>query len=141
MVFGNAAIRDGSESSIGLDGVKTWTWTQRVLRRRQGQGGCLKNRMKTNHGLTELNASSIGMCLAALEAIDGLDLFQSRGGFNSIIHVSPDEKARCQDILESLLPRESHSKEVGAALLPVISYPAFAVTDLNLINLTANGKF
>ena len=99
------------------------------------------NRSKTNHGLTELNASSIGMCLAALEAIDGLDLFQSRGGFNSIIHVSPDEKARCQDILESLLPRESHSKEVGAALLPVISYPAFAVTDLNLINLTANGKF
>ena len=99
----------------------------------------LKTVKKTNHGLTELNASSIGMCLAALEAIDGLDLFQSRGGFNSIIHVSPDEKARCQDILESLLPRESHSKEVGAALLPVISYPAFAVTDLNLINLTANG--
>ena len=84
---------------------------------------------KTNHGLTELNASSIGMCLAALEAIDGLDLFQSKGGFNSIIHVSPDEKARCQDILESLLPRESRSKEVGAALLPIISFPAFAVTD------------
>ena len=31
---------------------------------------------KTNHGLTELNASSGGLCLAALEAIDGLDLFQ-----------------------------------------------------------------
>ena len=27
---------------------------------------------KTNHGVAELNASSIGMCLAALEAIDGL---------------------------------------------------------------------
>ena len=38
------------------------------------------------------------------------DLFQSKGGYASIIHVSHDEKARCQDILESLLPRESHSK-------------------------------
>ena len=91
---------------------------------------------KTNHGVTELNASSIGMCLAALEAIDGLDLFQSKGGFHSIIHVSPDEKARCQDILESLLPRESHSKEVGAALLPIISFPAFALTDAGLFQET-----
>ena len=60
------------------------------------------------------------MCLAALAAIDDLNLFQSRGGFNSIFHFSPDEKSRCQDILESLLPRKSHSKEVGAALLQVI---------------------
>ena len=52
----------------------------------------------------------MGLCLAALEAIDGLDLFQCRGGFNSTIHVFADEKARCQDILESLLPRESASK-------------------------------
>ena len=91
---------------------------------------------KTNHGVAELNASSVGMCLAALEAIDGLDLFQCRGGYNSIIHVLSDEKARCQDILESLLPRESHSKEVGAALLPVILYPAFAVPNLDIVNKT-----
>jgi len=64
---------------------------------------------KTNHGLTELNASSIGMCLAALDAIDGLDLFQSKGGFNSIIHVSPDEKARCQEQIYSILYRNYHT--------------------------------
>ena len=90
----------------------------------------------TNHGVVELNASSVGMCLAALEAIDGLDLFQCRGGYNSIIHVLSDEKARCQDILESLLPRESHSKEVGAALLPVVLYPAFAISNLELVTKT-----
>ncbi|CAG5114209.1 Oidioi.mRNA.OKI2018_I69.chr2.g8273.t1.cds [Oikopleura dioica] len=91
---------------------------------------------KTNHGVPELNASSIGMCLAALEAIDGLDLFQCQGGYRSIIHVSPDEKARCQDVLESLLPRESKSKEVGAALLPVVLYPAFAVSNSDIVTKT-----
>jgi len=91
---------------------------------------------KTNHGVPELNASSIGMCLAALEAIDGLDLFQCQGGYRSIIHVSPDEKARCQDVLESLLPRESKSKEVGAALLPVVLYPAFALSNADIVTKT-----
>lgn len=35
---------------------------------------------KTNHGLPELNASSIGMAKAALEAMNELDLFGARGG-------------------------------------------------------------
>lgn len=35
---------------------------------------------KTNHGLPELNASSIGMAKAALEAMNELDLFGGRGG-------------------------------------------------------------
>lgn len=35
---------------------------------------------KTNHGQPELNASSIGMAKAALEAMNELDLFGARGG-------------------------------------------------------------
>ncbi|XP_055893660.1 probable phosphorylase b kinase regulatory subunit alpha isoform X9 [Biomphalaria glabrata] len=91
---------------------------------------------KTNHGLPELNASSIGMAKAALEAINELDLFGSRGGPASVIHVLPDEAQQCQAILQSMLPRESISKEVDAALLTVISFPAFAVDDPELIALT-----
>ncbi|KAH9504320.1 hypothetical protein Btru_064619 [Bulinus truncatus] len=91
---------------------------------------------KTNHGLPELNASSIGMAKAALEAINELDLFGSRGGPASVIHVLPDEAQQCQAILQSMLPRESISKEVDAALITVISFPAFAVDDPELIGLT-----
>ena len=43
---------------------------------------------KTNHGLPELNASSIGMAKAALEALNDLDLFGGRGGPQSVIQVS-----------------------------------------------------
>ena len=79
---------------------------------------------KTNHGLPELNASSIGtakvgnsltiedlseiafsqnMTLiwffffekAALEALNELDLFGARGGPSSVIHVMPDEAQQC----------------------------------------------
>jgi phosphorylase kinase alpha/beta subunit len=91
---------------------------------------------KINHGNPELNASSIGMAKAALEAINGLDLFGVRGSQASVIHVLPDEIARTRITLESLLPRESSSKEVDAALLSIISYPAFAVEDLTLIART-----
>nr|XP_011449352.2 phosphorylase b kinase regulatory subunit alpha, liver isoform isoform X2 [Crassostrea gigas] len=84
---------------------------------------------KTNHGLPELNSSSIGMAKAALEAINELDLFGARGGPLSVVHVLPDEAQQCQAILLSMLPRESNSKEIDAALLTVISFPAFAVDD------------
>lgn len=93
---------------------------------------------KTNHGHPELNASSIGMAKAALEALDELDLFGSRGGYASVIHVMPDTIYWCNTILQCMLPRESNSKETDAALLSIISYPAFALDDLNLINLTRN---
>ena len=33
-----------------------------------------------NRGILELNSSSIGMAIAALEALDELDLFGVRGG-------------------------------------------------------------
>ncbi|XP_076446610.1 putative phosphorylase b kinase regulatory subunit alpha isoform X2 [Babylonia areolata] len=84
---------------------------------------------KTNHGLPELNSSSIGMAKAALEAINELDLFASRGGPASVIHVLPDETQQCQAILMSMLPRESSSKEIDASLLTIIGFPAFAVDD------------
>jgi phosphorylase kinase alpha/beta subunit len=76
------------------------------------------------------------MVVAALEAINGINLFGSRGGSSSVIHVLPDEIARNFTTLHSALPRESPSKEIDAALLSVISYPAFAVTDPELIERT-----
>ncbi|XP_032511701.2 probable phosphorylase b kinase regulatory subunit alpha isoform X2 [Danaus plexippus] len=91
---------------------------------------------KTNHGLPELNASSIGMAKAALEAMNELDLFGARGGPSSVIHVLADEAQKCQAVLQSMLPRESNSKELDSGLLSIISYPAFAVDDPQLINKT-----
>lgn len=41
-----------------------------------------------------------------------------------------------QSILYSMLPRASTSKEIDAGLLSIISYPAFAVEDINLVNVT-----
>ncbi|MFZ4676913.1 MAG: glycoside hydrolase family 15 protein [Nodosilinea sp.] len=84
---------------------------------------------KINHGKPELNASSVGMAKAALEALRGFNLFGMRGGQSSTIHVLTDEIARARITLESLLPRESGSKEVDAALLSILSYPAFAIDD------------
>ncbi|XP_074109095.1 putative phosphorylase b kinase regulatory subunit alpha isoform X2 [Cotesia typhae] len=91
---------------------------------------------KTNHGLPELNASSIGMAKAAMEAMNELDLFGARGGPTSVIHVLADEAQKCQAVLQSMLPRESNSKELDSGLLCIISYPAFAVDEPNLIQLT-----
>jgi phosphorylase kinase alpha/beta subunit len=91
---------------------------------------------KINHGKPELNASSVGMAKAALEAMQGINLFGVRGGQSSVIHVLPDEISRARITLESLLPRESGSKEIDAALLSVIGYPAFAVDDADLLRRT-----
>jgi phosphorylase kinase alpha/beta subunit len=91
---------------------------------------------KLNHGQPELNCSSIGMVVAALQAINGVNLFGSRGGPSSVIHVLPDEVSRNYTILHSSLPRESPSKEIDAALLAVISFPAFAVGDPALAEKT-----
>ncbi|GCB77505.1 hypothetical protein scyTo_0015674 [Scyliorhinus torazame] len=91
---------------------------------------------KTNTGIPELNASSVGMAKAALEALDELDLFGARGGPKSVIHVLADEVQLCQSILDSMLPRASTSKEIDAGLLSIISYPAFAVEKIELVELT-----
>ncbi len=39
---------------------------------------------KINHGQPELNSSSIGMVVAALKAINGVNLFGARGGASSV---------------------------------------------------------
>ena len=91
---------------------------------------------KINIGNREINASSVGIALAALEALDGFDLYGSRGDRSTQVHVLPDEIARARITLHSLLPRESASKEVDAATLAVVGFPAFAVTDEELANRT-----
>lgn len=35
-----------------------------------------------------------------------------------------------------MLPRASTSKEVDAGVLSIITYPAFAVEDMNIVNIT-----
>ena len=91
---------------------------------------------KINSGQRELNASSIGMAKAALEAMSGFDLFGDAGGQAAKIHVVADDIARCRATLHALLPRESGSKEVDAAVLSVIGFPAFAVEDIELVDRT-----
>jgi len=82
---------------------------------------------KINHGIAELNASSIGMAKAALEALSGFNLFGKEGGQASVVHVICDDIARSRITLESLLPRESISKEADSAVLSITGFPAFAV--------------
>ncbi|KAI9189727.1 hypothetical protein H9P43_001160 [Blastocladiella emersonii ATCC 22665] len=91
---------------------------------------------KMNHGQPELNSSSIGMVVAAMQAIKGVNLFGARGGPTTAVHALPDEISRNVTILNSALPRESNSKEIDAALLSVIGFPAFAVTDPALVDRT-----
>ncbi|NOT18573.1 MAG: glycosyl hydrolase family 15 [Sulfuriferula sp.] len=91
---------------------------------------------KTNHGVRELNTSSIGMALAALEAVNGFDLYGGEGDERSTVHVLSDEIARTEITLKSLLPRESNSKEVDAALLSVIGFPAFSVRNMETLTQT-----
>ncbi len=91
---------------------------------------------KINHGITELNASSVGMAKAALEGLSGFNLFGTNGGQSSKIHINPDDIARARDTLQAMLPRESGSKEVDAALLSIVGFPAFAVEDHALVERT-----
>uniref|UniRef100_A0A0K0F7E7 Phosphorylase b kinase regulatory subunit n=1 Tax=Strongyloides venezuelensis TaxID=75913 RepID=A0A0K0F7E7_STRVS len=91
---------------------------------------------KTNQGITELNSSSVGLAKAAMHALREVgDLF-SDGSKSSCIHIVSDEIEQCDAVLSSMLPRESFSKEVDAALLSMISFPAFAVADIELITKT-----
>ncbi|CAH8563631.1 unnamed protein product [Schistosoma bovis] len=91
---------------------------------------------KTNHGLPELNTTSVGMAKAALEALTDLDLFGADGSYLSTIRVSLDECEQCNIAVKSMLPRESNSKETDAGLLSILTYPGFAVTDDELIERT-----
>jgi phosphorylase kinase alpha/beta subunit len=88
---------------------------------------------KQNRGSVEINASSVGMAKAALEALSGFNLFGARGSQESVLHVVPDNIAQANITLLSMLPRESNTKETDAALLSVIGFPAFAVHDPSLV--------
>ncbi len=91
---------------------------------------------KINQGTTEINGSSVGMAKAALEAMDGFNLFGRIESQESVIHVIPSDIARSSFTLQSLLPRESVSKETDAALLSIIGYPAYAVEEETLLICT-----
>lgn len=88
---------------------------------------------KLNRGSVEINASSVGMAKAALEALSGFNLFGAQGSQESVLHVAPDNIAQANITLLSMLPRESNTKETDAALLSVIGYPAFAIHDTALV--------
>jgi phosphorylase kinase alpha/beta subunit len=91
---------------------------------------------KSNHGLPERNASSIGMVKAALEALDGVDLLGPHGDGSYCLTIPQDAIVRLRRALRSLLPRESGSKEADSACLSVIGYPAWAVEDGDLVART-----
>jgi phosphorylase kinase alpha/beta subunit len=88
---------------------------------------------KSNDGVVEINASSVGIAKAALEAIDGMSFL---GAEHPAILVPSDDIARARETLQVLLPGESASKETDAALLAVIGWPAFAVDDKVLVGHT-----
>lgn len=88
---------------------------------------------KHNQGRAEINASSVGMAKAALEAISGFDLLP---GWAPRILVQADDIAHARTTLAGLLPRESESKETDGALLSIIGFPAFAVDDPALADAT-----
>jgi phosphorylase kinase alpha/beta subunit len=88
---------------------------------------------KRNEGVAEINASSVGLAKAALEAVDGLR-FEVPG--TPAIFVVDDDIARARKTLQGLLPRESGSKETDAALLAVVGWPAHAVEDSALVERT-----
>jgi hypothetical protein len=90
---------------------------------------------KINNGKTEINASSVGMAKAALQALDGFNLF-GNDDKRGVIHVIADAISLARTTLASLLPRESLSKETDSALLSIIGFPAFAVGKESLATQT-----
>ncbi|HEY7774758.1 MAG TPA: glycoside hydrolase family 15 protein, partial [Marinagarivorans sp.] len=93
---------------------------------------------KINNGKPEINASSVGMAKAALQALDGFNLFGANASKRAVIHTIADAVSLARNTLASLLPRESLSKEVDSALLSIIGYPAFAVGNKGQIEKTRN---
>lgn len=91
---------------------------------------------KINNGKTEINASSVGMAKAALQALDGFNLFGKDASPRAVIHSVPDAISHARNTLAGLLPRESLSKETDSALLSIIGFPAFAVGDKTLATKT-----
>lgn len=76
------------------------------------------------------------MAKVALEALNGFDLYGDNGCSWSVVYVDIDAHNRNRNTLETLLPRESSSKNVDAAALTVIGFPAFVIHDEKIINKT-----
>jgi phosphorylase kinase alpha/beta subunit len=95
--------------------------------------GMFERGTKYNTNECELNASSIGMAKAALESMNGFNLYGDNGCSWSVVYVDIDAHNRNRTTLETLLPRESNSKNTCAALLPTIGFPAFALHDVNKV--------
>ncbi|CAG9825330.1 unnamed protein product [Phaedon cochleariae] len=93
---------------------------------------------KYNDGTPEIHASSIGLAKAALEAINGCNLFGEKGASWSVVYVDIDAHNRNRSIFETLLPRESCSKDVDSSLLTTISFPGFATHEEMLYHETKN---
>ncbi|CAF4607882.1 unnamed protein product [Rotaria socialis] len=91
---------------------------------------------KYNTNTCELHASSIGMAKAALEAMNGFNLYGDQGANWSVVYVDVDAHNRNRTTLDTLLPRESASKNTDAALLLTISWPTFAIHDSTLVQTT-----
>lgn len=89
-----------------------------------------------NVGDRELHASSLGIVKAALEAVNGFNLYGAYGTSSSVIYVDIDGHNRNRTTFETMLPRESNSKNTDAALLLTVGWPAFATHDERLYNLT-----
>ncbi len=134
----------GQMSASGLRIVKTYSevdFVQNLIyyigsAYRTPDFGIWERGNKINNGNTEINASSVGMAKAALQALDGFNLFSRSGPPRAILHTVPDAISHARNVLASLLPRESLSKEVDSALLSVIGFPAFAVGDQELVTKT-----
>ncbi|CAF0730666.1 unnamed protein product [Adineta ricciae] len=91
---------------------------------------------KYNTNTCELHASSIGMAKAALEAMNGFNLYGDKGANWSVVYVDVDAHNRNRTTFDTLLPRESASKNTDAALLLTVSWPTFAVHDETLVQST-----
>ncbi|CAF4215472.1 unnamed protein product [Rotaria sp. Silwood2] len=91
---------------------------------------------KYNTNSCELHASSIGMAKAALEAMNGFNLYGDKGANWSVVYVDVDAHNRNRTTFDMLLPRESASKNSDAALLLTVSWPTFAIHDSTLVQNT-----
>lgn len=87
---------------------------------------------KYNDGSPEVSASAIGLAKTALEAVNGFNLFGDKGSNHSVIYADIDAHNRNRSIFETLLPRESNTKNTDVSLLATISYPAFATQNEEL---------
>ncbi len=72
--------------------------------------GMFERGTKYNNNECELHASSIGMAKAALESMNGFNLYGDNGCSWSVVYVDIDAHNRNRATLETLLPRESSSK-------------------------------